>query len=144
MLSLVISVFLLAATQAQGGLRPQVPAELQSYIEPFTGSDAVDCGRYLLDQSRTMATAEQLRKSVTCGSAAAKDRKPFLALVQYQGIDSLVFEGLLGTAEGKMHRFSYDSAPCGGPGCPGRFTIERCDKPDVTERGSHVAFSCAR
>jgi CubicO group peptidase (beta-lactamase class C family) len=34
-----------------------------------------------------------------------------------------------------VHRFLYDSAPCGGPGCAGKFTAVRCDNPVVVVVG---------
>lgn len=127
-----------------GGARP-VPIELQSYVERFTGPRPTDCGLHSLVRPFETASVEELQRSVTCGIEAAKGQKAFWAFTQLQGIDSLVFNGLLGTADGIIFRFSYDSAPCGNPSCPGKFNIERCERPAiVTNRGSGADFRCQR
>jgi hypothetical protein len=107
------------------------PVELRSYIEQFTGAAATDCGQFFLVRPLTAPGVEELRRFLSCGLDAAKSRKPLWTLKQEQGIDSLVFQWLLGTAEGTIFRFAYDSAPCGGPGCAGRFSIQRCERPAV-------------
>lgn len=55
----------------------------------------------------------------------------FWTFKQDHGRDSFVFQGLLGTSEGTMYQFWYDGSPCGGPGCAGRFSLSRCNKPAV-------------
>lgn len=129
--------------QANDGA-PTSPIELRSYIEQFTGAGATDCGQYFLVRPLTAPGIEELRRFVSCGLDAAKSRKPFWTLKQEQGIDSLVFQGLLGTAEGTIFRFSYDSAPCGGPGCAGQFSIRRCERPVVVANGEQrqADFRC--
>jgi hypothetical protein len=131
---------------AQGGTSAQqVPAELRGYIERFTGTEALDCGRYFLTRPRASPSASELQRAVDCATDSATGRKPFLTFKQDQGIDSLIFQGLIGTIEGAVFRFSYDSAPCGGPRCPGRFSVERCDKPTMmTNRRSDSEFGCRR
>lgn len=113
-----------------------IPAELWAHVVPLTGKTPHDCGL------RIMASVEDLRASGSCGYIAAKGRTPFLTLNLVHGIDSEVFSGLLGTTEGIIYRFSYDSAPCDGPGCQARFTITRCGTPVVTRRGSGADFGC--
>jgi hypothetical protein len=89
------------------------------------------------------AGAAELQHSLDCAVDAAKALRAYWTLKQEQGIDSLVFQGLLGTAEGETYLFSYDSAPCGGPGCAGKFGINRCDKPTIViSRGSTARFGC--
>jgi hypothetical protein len=117
-------------SQTSDGARTS-PMELRSYIEQFAGPNAADCGQFFLVRPLTAPGIEELRRFLSCGLDAAKSRKPFWTLKQEQGIDSAVFQGLLGTADGTIFRFSYDSAPCGGPGCAGRFSIQRCERPAV-------------
>jgi hypothetical protein len=134
------------ASGAQGVPPPhQLPAELEQYIARFSGADSTDCGRFLLVRPFVEAGATELEQAVTCARDASQGRKAFSVAKQEQGIDSLVFQGLIGTAEGAIYRFSYDSAPCGNPGCPGRFNVERCDRPAVvTDRGNRATFTCPR
>lgn len=126
--------------QVQAVERKDYVAEMQSYVERFTGSAPADCGQHRLVPPFIAASPNALRHALTCASDAAGQRKPFWTFKQNQGIDSIVFEGLLGTTDGTAYRFSYDSAPCGGPGCAGRFTIEKCERPIHLGRGT--GFGC--
>ena len=124
--------------------------ELQSHVERITGLRPADCGRHLLKQANgggpgIAADEDALRQSVKCGVTAAAGRKAFWTFKQDQGIDSWIAQGLLGTSEGIVYRFFFDSAPCGGPGCAGVFNHERCDKP-VAATGSNglSEFRCSR
>jgi hypothetical protein len=122
----------------------QPPGELTAYVIKFTGPDPADCGRHFLTRPFEAIAATERQRIVTCATGAAQDRRPFWAVVQLQGVDSLVFEGFLGTAEGIVYRFSYDSAPCGNSQCAGRFSINRCDRPGVltSARGFVISFGC--
>ena len=123
---------------------PALPGELRAYVEQFTGAEPANCGQHSLLRPFETAGADDLRRAVTCALRSSRDRKPFVAFKQEQGIDSLVFQGLLGTSAGSIYQFSYDSAPCGGPGCAGRFVIARCERPSVTTRSGEPSadFGC--
>jgi hypothetical protein len=121
-----------------------VPRELRTYAFRISGADPIDCGQHLLVPPFVAAGSEQLQRSLVCTSDAAKNRKAFWTLKQDQGMDSLLFQGLLGTTKGKIYQFSYDSAPCGGPWCPGRFDIVPCDQPTVITRANGAEFGCKR
>ena len=127
---------------AQRAGAARLPAELRDYTARFVGGDPVDCGLHLTETPFVTAGAEALKRSVACALEAARGGKAFWAVKQDQGIDSLVFQGLLGTDDGRVYRFVYDSAPCGGPGCPGRFTIERCPHRTVVARMNTADFGC--
>ena len=77
----------------------------------------------------------EIQPSLVCAAAAAQQRKPFWVSITYPGIDSTVVGGLVGTSEGVVYRFDFDSDPCGGAGCGSRFTTERCDHPSLAQRG---------
>jgi hypothetical protein len=127
--------------------RPDPVADMRQYVERFTGSEPLECGRHLLVQvDRRWVEADEaaLRKSVECGLAAASDRRAFWTFKQVQGIDSWIASGILGTREGVMYRFDYDGAPCGGPDCPSRIGFQRCDKPAAASSPVRSEFRCAR
>jgi hypothetical protein len=130
------------------GQRPDPLDDLRHYVQRFTGPEPLECGRHLLSQrERQWVAADEtaLQKSVECGVIAASARRAFWSFKQDQGIDSWVASGILGTAEGIIYRFTYDSAPCGGPGCPSRISFERCDKPTAaTGPYQRSEFGCAR
>jgi hypothetical protein len=140
----LLAVGLLVAISQTASTR-QAPTELTAYVVKFTGPDPADCGRHLMTKPFEVVDATERQRMITCAIGAARDRRPFVAVVQLQGVDSLVFEGFLGTAEGAIYRFSYDSAPCGhAPDCAGRFSISRCDRPVVqtNARDLVVGFGC--
>ena len=141
---LAISTAAMALPGAQGVGATPVPPELQSYVTKFTGPQPADCGQHLLVKPFAPVNVDELQRSLTCVFEAARNRKAFWTVKQDQGIDSLVFQGLVGTTDGVVHRFFYDSAPCGGPGCAGRFTTERCEKPTVVSERGFARFECAR
>ncbi len=76
--------------------------------------------------------------------AASSKRQPFFTVVQVLGFDSSVAQGLLGKSDGTVLRFWWDSAPCGGPGCAARFTVESCPLPVVVFEASRFLFQCKR
>lgn len=132
---------------AQAGAQPLPPrvnvTELQAYVARFTGANPTDCGQHARIRELAPATAKDLQRSLMCASDAAKARKAFWTFEQDQGIDSLLFRGLLGTIDGIVYQFWYDSAPCGGPACSGRFSLSRCDNPTVlVHRNGTSDFGC--
>jgi hypothetical protein len=122
-----------AAARAQSPAPPPPPSidltELRAYVTRFTGANPSDCGQQVKD----------LERSLRCAYDAAKARKSFWTFKHAYGIDSQVFEGLLGTPEGTIHQFWYSSTPCGGPECSGRFSVSRCGIPTVLKSRS---FGC--
>jgi hypothetical protein len=134
-----------SALGQDAALPGSIPTELRQYLERFTGPEPKVCGQFTLVRPLAEAMVAQLEPSVECAREARAARQSFWTAKQDQGIDSLIFQGLVGTPEGTIHKFSYDSAPCGGPGCPGRFSVERCDQPVVTnERGDRANYMCQR
>ncbi len=88
---------------------------------------------------------EALRRVIACGLEAARQHRPFWAFVQKNGIDSWVADGLLGTPEGVVEEFFYDSDPSGGSGHPSRFTTRRCGRPVInTDPRYGTTFACGQ
>jgi hypothetical protein len=110
----------------------------EEYIQQAVGAGAIDCG-----QHGVSATIEAVGQSVQCAASATARRQPFHTMKQRQGIDSLVYEGLLARSNGPVLRFTFDSAPCGGPGCFGSFTVALCLVPGVSDQ-PYLQFACAR
>jgi hypothetical protein len=128
----------------------QLPFELRGYITRFTGPQPSACGYFQLkgglrspSQPAIGVSTEDLEEAVSCGATAATEGKPFFAVSVEPGIDSVVFDGLLGTAEGIVFKFLYSSSTCGGPACAGALTISRCDLPNVvTTRAGRASIGC--
>ena len=114
-----------------------VPTDLRGYIERFTGPAAIECGQLgaVPDRESDLPIFERV---IACGRQASKSQQAFWVIEWLPDLDSTVCRGLLGSADGTIYRFGYDSAPCGGPGCGSRFTVERCPIPVPQDHG----FTC--
>jgi hypothetical protein len=109
---------------------------LTTFVRSFTGPQAAECGRHPVAVS-----PEALTKSLACAMEASAQRRPFWTFKEDPGIDSRLAHGLLGDSDGAVFRFHWDSAPCGGPGCAPRYSIESCPVPGV---GIGSRFVCKR
>jgi len=117
---------------------PDWVLEMHSYVERLTGPDAVDCGQHMLRRLEG-ADEETLRQSISCGLAAARTRKAFWTFKQNLSEDSNFAEGLAGTPDGVIYRFTYDSPP------GRRITVEPCTKPAAGTNSDHrTQFQCLR
>ena len=118
-------------------------SEIKTYVARFTDANPIDCGQPALVRALVPATAKDLQQSLVCALAAAKERKAFWTFKLDQGTDSLLYQGLLGTVDGIVYQFWFDSAPCGRPGCAGRFSVSRCATPTVlVRRRGGADFGC--
>ena len=115
-------------------------ADFQARVKQLVGPDAVDCGQHRLLKPLTPAPMSELEKSLACGLEAAGKKRGFWMSFQLQGIDSTIFYGVAGTADGTMFSVNYDSAPCGGPGCEPSFSAQACAKPSLRNDGGNIVF----
>src|SRR5262249_24901411 len=120
--------------------------DMASHVFAVTGAAPRECGRHPLRQSgRTLRdpSLAELQASLQCVRQAIAARQSFWTFVQRRGIDSYVAHGLLGTADGAVRWFGYDSAPCGNSSCQGELTLEPCADPIVqTPADDAPDFSC--
>jgi hypothetical protein len=135
-LPLLVALVLWEGVCDAAGQRKDPILDLRSHIEEFTGHQLIDCGHHdppsVKPGTFFAEGPEPLQRSVACGREAASLRKPFWTFTWQHGIDSSFAEGLFGMLDGTIYRFTYDSGPCGGVGCPSRFTTFQCDDPSVT------------
>ena len=111
----------------------------EEYLELVAGTRPVDCGRLGI-----RATEADLRRSLDCALEASRRNDAFQVVKQDQGIDSSIFQGLLGDRAGAIFLFNYDSGPCGSPECFGSFSLGKCPGPTTTMRGNRLHFVCAQ
>jgi hypothetical protein len=107
---------------AQSGAEP--------HILQVLGPDAQSCGRF---QGDPYLSGRGVRGSIKervaeCISGAARAKRGFFFSVEGSAVDSWVATGLIGATDGTLKVFWYDSAPCGGPGCPESFMTYDCPK----------------
>ncbi len=130
MRSLLLSMaLLLAAAPALADGRPaRVRCNLAGTMGPVASPLALDCG---VVPPRGTGEDPALR----CAADSLASGTPF-RLVTYQiGTDSTLQTGFVSDAEGRLHRFHYDSNICGGtgrgPGCGPRVEGSLCLGPEV-------------
>ena len=93
---------------------------IESQVGRVVGLQALDCGRYSSPVSETA-----LRRSLECGLAAARARRPFSAIVQFAEHDARTGRGLLAGPDGSVQLLEYDSAGA-------TFRLQPCPVPTVT------------
>ena len=116
------------------------PEPVESFVDRLVGAQARDCGKHDSADARLA-----LETSLRCAVVASRQRQPFHTIVQYDGADSHVAWGLLGSADVHLSLFHYDSAPCGGPGCAPRFVVTSCSAPQVVaspDGGAPYRYDC--
>jgi len=108
----------------------------EAHLLPLMGGDAVNCGNFRRESMRAQAglTPEEFKAATECATEAYRKGRPFYLYLGGTGIDSYVARGVAGSRNGAdLYRFSYDSAPCGGPsqrgGCGPNFGLTRCEAP---------------
>lgn len=116
------------------------PEPVDSFVGRLVGPQARDCGRH-----ENADTRLALETSLRCAVVASRQRQSFHTIVQYDGVDSHVAWGLIGSADVPLSLFHYDSAPCGGSGCPPRFAVTPCSAPQVVaspDGGAPYRYDC--
>src|SRR5262245_44263062 len=140
----------------QGVARPLSPIEhlqaaldprrqLGTLIEDVVGRDLYDCGQLQMARGTPDAdriNTEAMERALACGLERASKRTPFWTYIGENGIDSWLATGLMGTKDGTIIHFWWDSGPCGGPDCPGRLHQKPCERPRVGRTRSGVSFVC--
>jgi CubicO group peptidase (beta-lactamase class C family) len=126
-----------ADAAARNGLFPfkDPIAEMKRHLERLTGKEPLDCGHFEYTPRQPdieAANVAAMTRALACGREAAAGRRAFFTFIGGYGVDSWFATGALGKADGTMMTFSFDSAPCGGPRCPSRFTPTTCDQPSVS------------
>jgi len=105
---------------------------VQHHVEAYAGHLAVPCGVYQrggFGEGRSLSP-EEAKAVSQCMTTALRDGKPSYFFVAGSGIDSQLAWGVVSTG-GRLARFDYDSAPCGGPGCRERFQTVECRQPTL-------------
>jgi hypothetical protein len=140
----VVAVAIVAVPSCQGSSRRSEPEEVavvlpkSSGAEPhllrIAGPDARNCGRFGGSPygSRRRVKPEARQGIAQCITEAWRVRSPLFFAVEGSAVDSWVVTGLIGTRDGRVQVFWYDSRPCGGPGCVESFETYTCDQPAST------------
>ena len=102
-------------------------------LASFVGDDPQDCGR----------TASELRLALACAEAASGAHRPFRLYARRPGT-TFAATGLIGTADGRIWRFTYDTSACASQDCFGQLSVTRCVGPQLTRSSDGAdVWSCA-
>jgi hypothetical protein len=126
---------ILAAQDLLGERRDPV-TDLRSHVERIAGREPSDCGQFQhpsRGSGEPRIEREALERAIACARDSSIKRKPFWIYIGGYGIDSWLATGVIGTSDGTMFTFSYDSNPCGGPNCSSRLTPIMCVEPTIRE-----------
>lgn len=93
---------------------------IERQVRRVIGLQAVDCGRYSSPVSETA-----LQRSLECGLASVRARRPFSVIVQFTERDPRTGRGLLAGSDGFVHVLEYDTAGA-------TFSLQPCPLPAVT------------
>lgn len=109
-------------------------ADFASKVSAWPGRTAEDCGAAALRSAgREIA--------LDCARRALAEGRPFYVVVQVQGVDSSLFQGLASRGRRDSMLFWFDSDITGGGGAhpESRFTERPCTDPAVTENDLPLA-----
>ena len=130
----VVAVLLVGAALGAGCSIRAKKYGLAHYVGGITKPEYTDCGSFQVYWGTLYQLHPAARASLTqCISTARREHRPFYFVLEGPSIDSHFATGLIGDPAGSIRRFWYDSAPCGGPGCPERFTITGCVVPPTED-----------
>ena len=97
--------------------------ELDDDLRLFAGEAARDCG--------TASTVEERATVELCVADAFEAEQAFMARYSSKGSDSELVTAVASNSVGVVKLFQWDSAPCGGPGCPPVTDVQSCDGPSL-------------
>ena len=135
--AIVLASALFAAAQGvlptPPGTTPTPVARLFNALASFVGNDAQECGRPAGDRQAALACAEE----------ASGAHRPFRLYAERPG-RAFAATGLIGTADGRTWRFTYDTSACTSSDCFGQLSVTRCVGPRVQSSPDDAAeWSCA-
>ena len=96
---------------------------LDEHLQRIAGPKIADCGSFPLSAP---VSSDTLNKGLACATTMEQRHLAFRVIQRGPSEDSEVAWGIVGTADGSVVSFSYDSAPCGGPQCADKFDTTTC------------------
>jgi hypothetical protein len=131
-----------SANQSQQSPWP-AKVTLDAHLHQIAGPNIADCGI----REGSPVSSETLNTALQCATRMVQRHLAFRVVQRGASDDSEVAWGIVGTADGSVASFFYDSAPCGGPACADKFDTTTCRLADVkpTKLASGAyALACSR
>jgi len=123
---LLASMLIAATCQAASA----VPAALVNKLKSLAGLDSRDCGVVALHESPEAAVA--------CATSANSSGKAYRLAVEFQGTDSIAWQGAVRDEQGKLRVLYYDSDPAGGSGAGTTLSVVLCREILFAAKGNDV------
>jgi hypothetical protein len=95
-----------------------VPAALSNKLMSLAGADSQDCGSVPLGNDRNPAMA--------CARSATSGGRAYRLAMQFQGVDTLVWQGAVRNGQGKLWVLYYDSGLTGSSGAGPTLSTVQC------------------
>ena len=140
MMALVLLPALVMAQEDEGrtlGRAAKDPVgALREHVEQIAGKDSLDCAPpsrgFPESESDRARAVELMDGALSCVRTASSRGRASLAFWGTYGVDSWLATGVIGKGDGTMLTFTFDSMPCGGPGCASSFRTRPCTQPTAT------------
>jgi len=123
---LLASTLVATICQAAGA----APAALLNKLKSLAGPDSRDCGVVALHESPEAAVA--------CVASANSAGKAYRLAVEFQGTDSIAWQGAVRDEQGKLRVLYYDSDPSGGAGAGTTLSVVLCREILFAAQGNDV------
>ena len=140
---LVVAIASAAGSATQSQQSPWPPkVTLDAHLHQIAGPNIADCGI----RAGSPVSSEALNTALQCAATMTQRHLAFRVVQRGASDDSEVAWGIVGTADGSVVSFTYDSAPCGGPACAERFDTTTCRLADVKPTklpGGADALACS-
>jgi hypothetical protein len=100
------------------GANAAVPGALAGKLKSLAGPDSRDCGSVALHDNPDAAIA--------CAKDAASASQAYRLAIEFQGTDSIVWQGAVRDAQGKLWALFYDADRPGGAGAGTTLSVVLC------------------
>ena len=124
--SLLASMLIAAMSPAAGA----APAALLNKLKSLAGPDGQDCG--------VVALHESPQAAVACAMSANSAGKAYRLAVEFQGTDSIAWQGAARDEQGKLRVLYYDADPAGGAGAGTTLSVVLCREILFATQGNDV------
>ncbi len=133
----VLAAIALMSASVRRPSESEMRGALEQALDSFVTPGAVMCGVVPKRASRAEA--------INCIQSSISQKSAFVAAFQEQGVDSDVWSGLVGDANGELRWLLLDSSPSGKPQARAEYfaTSRHCSSPHFAQSGNG-AVSCER
>ena len=116
--------------QSSGQARDAPPTAVTHKLQSLAGSDSRDCG--------VVALHDKPDAAIACAKQAMASGNAYRLAIQFQGTDSIVWQGAARNAQGKLWSLFYDPGPASGPDAGKTLSVVLCREIVFATEGDDV------